>query len=66
MARSPERPAWSAIRGRTPRLLVPVRVFGPLFGTAMVLHGWTKGPDALYWVLPVGDPPGCGTRSHRC
>ncbi|MGW2836283.1 acyltransferase family protein [Streptomyces sp. NPDC001493] len=58
MARSLERPAWSVIRGRMRRLLVPVWVFGLLFGAAMVLHGWAPGPDALYWVLPVGDPPG--------
>ncbi|MGW0860362.1 acyltransferase family protein, partial [Streptomyces sp. NPDC002690] len=58
MARSLERPAWSVIRGRLRRLLVPVWVFGLVLGTAMVLHGWVPGPDALYWVLPVGDPPG--------
>ncbi|MCX5401268.1 acyltransferase [Streptomyces sp. NBC_00102] len=58
MARSLERPAWSVIRGRLRRLLVPVWVFGLVLGSAMVVHGWVPGPDALYWVLPVGDPPG--------
>lgn len=24
----------------------------------MLLHGWVPGADALYWVLPAGDPPG--------
>jgi len=58
MARSLERPAPQVIRGRLRRLLIPLWVFGLLLGGAMLLHGWVPGVDVLYWVLPVGDPPG--------
>ncbi|MER5894216.1 acyltransferase [Streptomyces sp. NPDC001876] len=58
MARSLERPAVGVIRGRLRRLLVPVWFFGLVLGVAMLLHGWVPGPDVLYWVLPLGDPPG--------
>ncbi|MFE4650925.1 acyltransferase [Streptomyces sp. NPDC056707] len=58
MARSLERPALRVIRGRLRRLLIPLWVFALVIGTAMLLHGWLPGPDVLYWVLPVGDPPG--------
>ncbi|MET8744320.1 acyltransferase [Streptomyces sp. NPDC004728] len=58
MARSLERPAPQVIRGRLRRLLIPVWAFGLMLGVAMLLHGWRPGTDVLYWVLPVGDPPG--------
>ncbi|WP_392673872.1 acyltransferase [Streptomyces sp. LN785] len=58
MARSLERPAAQVVRGRLRRLLIPLWVFASAFGAAMLLHGWLPGPDVLYWVLPVGDPPG--------
>ncbi|MFF5568359.1 acyltransferase [Streptomyces sp. NPDC012623] len=58
MARSLERPAPAVIRGRLRRLLVPLWVFGAVLVVAMAKHGWLPGADALYWVLPVGDPPG--------
>lgn len=58
MARSLERPAPQVIRGRLRRLLIPLWVFGLFLGVAMLLHGWVPGVDVLYWVLPVGDPPG--------
>ncbi|WP_405762638.1 acyltransferase family protein [Streptomyces sp. NBC_01420] len=58
MARSLERPARQVIRGRLRRLLVPLWVFGLVLGAAMLLHGWVPGADVLFWVLPVGDPPG--------
>ncbi|WP_329067226.1 acyltransferase family protein [Streptomyces sp. NBC_01429] len=58
MARSLERPAAKVIRGRLRRLLVPLWVFGAVLIVAMAKHGWLPGADALYWVLPVGDPPG--------
>nr|WP_299534846.1 acyltransferase [uncultured Streptomyces sp.] len=58
MARSLERPALTVIRSRLRRLLIPVWVFGLMLGAAMLLHGWVPGIDVLYWVLPVGDPPG--------
>ncbi|GAA2979968.1 MULTISPECIES: acyltransferase family protein [Streptomyces] len=58
MARSLERPALRVVRGRLRRLLVPVWAFALILGPAMPAHGWRPGWDALYWVLPVGDPPG--------
>ncbi|MFD0024712.1 acyltransferase [Streptomyces sp. NPDC058382] len=58
MARSLERPARQVVRGRLRRLLIPLWVFGLVLGPAMLLHGWVPGADVLYWVLPVGDPPG--------
>ncbi|WP_267899052.1 acyltransferase family protein [Streptomyces corynorhini] len=58
MARSLERPAARVVRSRLRRLLVPLWVFGAVLGVAMAKHGWLPGADALYWVLPVGDPPG--------
>lgn len=58
MARSLERPAFGVLRSRLRRLLIPVWFFGLLLGVAMLLHGWVPGPDVLYWVLPIGDPPG--------
>ncbi|MFE7710162.1 acyltransferase [Streptomyces sp. NPDC057486] len=58
MARSLERPASHVLRGRLRRLLIPLWAFALVLGTAMLLHGWLPGPDVLYWVLPVGDPPG--------
>ncbi|MGW4227949.1 acyltransferase family protein [Streptomyces sp. NPDC004980] len=58
MARSLARPALGVIRSRLRRLLIPVWVFGLVLGVAMLLHGWVPGPDVLYWVLPLGDPPG--------
>ncbi|MEU9317400.1 acyltransferase [Streptomyces sp. NPDC048295] len=58
MARSLERPAAQVIRGRLRRLLIPLWAFALVLGVAMLLHGWRPGADVLYWVLPVGDPPG--------
>ncbi|MFG2626170.1 acyltransferase [Streptomyces sp. NPDC048473] len=58
MVRSLERPAGQVIRGRLRRLLIPLWAFGLVLGVAMLLHGWLPGADVLYWVLPVGDPPG--------
>ncbi|MFC9429865.1 acyltransferase [Streptomyces sp. NPDC056987] len=58
MARSLERPAGAVIRSRLRRLLVPLWVFGAVLIVAMAKHGWLPGTDAVYWLLPVGDPPG--------
>ncbi|WP_330294831.1 acyltransferase family protein [Streptomyces sp. NBC_00503] len=58
MAKSLERPALQVIKGRMRRLLLPFWFWGFFVVAAMVVHGWVPGPDALYWVLPVGDPRG--------
>lgn len=58
MAKSLERPALQVIKGRMRRLLLPFWFWGFFVVAAMVIHGWTPGPDVLYWVLPLGDPQG--------
>lgn len=57
MARSLERPALQVIRSRVRRLLPPVWVLGAVCGTLMVVNGWRPGPSAVFWILPLSDPP---------
>lgn len=58
MARSLQRPALSVIRSRMRRLLVPFWVWGAVVVAAMLIHGWMPGWRIVYWVVPLGDPPG--------
>ncbi|MER5179736.1 acyltransferase [Streptomyces sp. NPDC002896] len=58
MARSLERPALKVIRSRMRRLLIPLWVFGFFIVIAMMIHGWIPRANILYWVVPLGDPPG--------
>ncbi|MGP3773005.1 acyltransferase family protein [Streptomyces sp. SDT5-1] len=58
MARSLQRPAFSVIRGRMRRLLVPFWVWGVFVVLAMLIHGWMPDWRIVYWVVPLGDPPG--------
>ncbi|MFQ3556223.1 acyltransferase family protein [Streptomyces gramineus] len=58
MAKSLERPAAKVIRSRLRRLLPPFWFWGFFVVPAMLVHGWMPGPQILYWVLPLGDPPG--------
>ncbi|MGW6060394.1 acyltransferase family protein [Streptomyces sp. NPDC055189] len=58
MAKSLQRPAVKVIRGRLRRLLIPLWAFAAVIVTAMLVKGWMPGADILYWVLPLGDPPG--------
>lgn len=57
MARSLRRPALQVIRSRVRRLLPPVWVLGAVGVTGMVLDGWRPSLSALFWVLPLSDPP---------
>ncbi|WUF51539.1 acyltransferase [Streptomyces sp. NBC_00483] len=58
MARSLQRPALSVIRSRMRRLLVPFWAWGAVVVAAMLVHGWMPGWRIVYWVVPIGDPPG--------
>ncbi|MGW6159494.1 acyltransferase family protein, partial [Streptomyces sp. NPDC055144] len=58
MAKSLERPAVSVIRSRIRRLLPPFWLWGLFVVLAMLLHGWMPGWQVVYWVVPLGDPPG--------
>ncbi len=58
MARSLRRPAPGVIRGRFRRLLPPFWFWGVFVVGAMLVHGWMPGWRILYWVVPLGDPPG--------
>jgi hypothetical protein len=58
MARSLRRPALTVIRGRVRRLLPPFWFWGFFVVTAMLVHGWMPGWRIVYWIVPLGDPPG--------
>lgn len=50
--------AWARLR----RLLVPFWAFAAMAVATMVAAGWRPNPlDALWWVVPVGDPGGLDT-----
>jgi peptidoglycan/LPS O-acetylase OafA/YrhL len=58
MARSLERPAPKVLRGRLRRLLLPFWFWGVFVVLAMLIHGWMPGRQIVYWIVPLGDPPG--------
>ncbi|MFF5977960.1 acyltransferase [Streptomyces olindensis] len=58
MARSLRRPALTVIRSRVRRLLPPFWFWGVFVVGAMLVHGWMPGRQILYWIVPLGDPPG--------
>ncbi|MEU3334075.1 acyltransferase [Streptomyces sp. NPDC006668] len=58
MAKSLERPAGQVIRSRLRRLLPPFWFWGFFVVLAMLVHDWMPGWEIVYWVLPLGDPPG--------
>ncbi|WP_425586421.1 acyltransferase family protein [Streptomyces ziwulingensis] len=58
MAKSLERPALKVVRSRIRRLLPPFWFWGVFVVVAMLVHGWMPGPQIVYWVVPLGDPPG--------
>ncbi|MEU0115895.1 acyltransferase [Streptomyces bobili] len=58
MAKSLERPALKVVRGRFRRLLPPFWFWGAFVVVAMLLHGWMPGRQIVYWIVPLGDPPG--------
>ncbi|WP_439944054.1 acyltransferase family protein [Streptomyces sp. BBFR115] len=58
MAKSLERPAPKVVRSRMRRLLPPFWFWGLFVVAAMLVHGWMPGWRIVYWVVPLGDPPG--------
>ncbi|GHB81446.1 hypothetical protein GCM10010306_089990 [Streptomyces umbrinus] len=58
MAKSLERPALKVIRSRIRRLLPPFWFWGFFVVTAMLIHDWMPGWQIVYWIVPLGDPPG--------
>jgi len=58
MAKSLERPALKVLRSRLRRLLPPFWFWGLFVVTAMLVHGWMPGRQIVFWVVPLGDPPG--------
>ncbi|MET7692166.1 acyltransferase [Streptomyces sp. NPDC005483] len=58
MAKSLERPAGTVIRSRMRRLLPPFWFWGVFVVLAMLVHDWMPGWQIVYWVVPLGDPPG--------
>uniref|UniRef100_UPI003F69A3BE acyltransferase family protein n=1 Tax=Streptomyces bobili TaxID=67280 RepID=UPI003F69A3BE len=58
MAKSLERPALQVVRGRFRRLLPPFWFWGAFVVVAMLVHGWMPDRRIVYWIVPLGDPPG--------
>ncbi|MEU0210736.1 acyltransferase family protein [Streptomyces canus] len=58
MAKSLERPALTVVRGRMRRLLPPFWFWGVFVVLAMLVHDWMPGWQIVYWIVPLGDPPG--------
>ncbi|MYS94965.1 MULTISPECIES: acyltransferase family protein [Streptomyces] len=58
MARSLRRPARTVLGSRIRRLLPPFWFWGVFVVGAMLAHGWMPGWQIVYWVVPLGDPPG--------
>ncbi|MGW0813314.1 acyltransferase family protein [Streptomyces viridiviolaceus] len=58
MAKSLARPALKVVRSRLRRLLPPFWFWGLFVVVAMLVHGWMPGWRIVYWVVPLGDPPG--------
>nr|WP_107085423.1 acyltransferase [Streptomyces acidiscabies] len=58
MAKSLERPALKVVRSRLRRLLPPFWFWGVFVVLAMLVHGWMPGWQIVFWVVPLGDPPG--------
>ncbi|MFC9057434.1 acyltransferase [Streptomyces sp. NPDC057074] len=58
MAKSLRRPATVVVRSRLRRLLPPFWCWGLFVVGAMLVHGWMPGRDIVFWVVPLGDPPG--------
>ncbi|MGV9280261.1 acyltransferase family protein [Streptomyces sp. NPDC003730] len=58
MARSLQRPAATVVRSRLRRLLPPFWCWGLFVVGAMLARGWMPGWQIVYWVVPLGDPPG--------
>ncbi|MGI5456946.1 acyltransferase family protein [Streptomyces sp. CA-249302] len=58
MAKSLERPAFKVVKSRLRRLLPPFWFWGFFVVLAMLIHDWMPGWEIVYWIVPLGDPPG--------
>jgi peptidoglycan/LPS O-acetylase OafA/YrhL len=58
MAKSLERPAPKVLKSRMRRLLPPFWFWGVFVVLGMLVHGWMPGWQIVYWIVPLGDPPG--------
>ncbi|MFF4402430.1 acyltransferase family protein [Streptomyces sp. NPDC001480] len=58
MAKSLERPAAKVLRSRLRRLLPPFWFWGVFVVLAMLIHDWIPDWQIVYWIVPLGDPPG--------
>jgi peptidoglycan/LPS O-acetylase OafA/YrhL len=58
MARSLERPAFKVVKSRLRRLLPPFWFWGVFVVLAMLIHDWVPDWHIVYWIVPLGDPPG--------
>ncbi|MGW0708668.1 acyltransferase family protein [Streptomyces sp. NPDC002643] len=58
MAKSLERPPLKVIRSRVRRLLPPFWFWGFFVVVAMLIHDWMPGWQIVFWIVPLGDPPG--------
>ncbi|MEU9442012.1 acyltransferase [Streptomyces sp. NPDC048304] len=58
MAKSLERPAVKVLKSRLRRLLPPFWFWGFFVVLAMLIHDWMPGWQIVYWIVPLGDPPG--------
>ncbi|MGY5008787.1 acyltransferase family protein [Streptomyces sp. 900105755] len=58
MAKSLERPAPKVVKSRLRRLLPPFWFWGFFVVLAMLIHDWMPGWQIVYWIVPLGDPPG--------
>ncbi|MFG3206876.1 acyltransferase [Streptomyces sp. NPDC048192] len=58
MAKSLERPAAKVLKSRLRRLLPPFWFWGFFVVLAMLIHDWMPGWQIVYWIVPLGDPPG--------
>ncbi|WP_046726536.1 acyltransferase family protein [Streptomyces humi] len=58
MAKSLERPAVKVVKSRLRRLLPPFWFWGFFVVLAMLIHDWLPGWQIVYWIVPLGDPPG--------
>ncbi|MFF7886015.1 acyltransferase [Streptomyces sp. NPDC020794] len=58
MAKSLERPALTVVKSRMRRLLPPFWFWGFFVVVAMLIHDWMPGWQIVFWIVPVGDPPG--------
>ncbi|WP_327402080.1 acyltransferase [Streptomyces sp. NBC_01288] len=58
MAKSLERPALKVVKSRMRRLLPPFWFWGFFVLVAMMIHDWMPGWQIVFWIVPVGDPPG--------